>query len=447
MANRSRLKSEEEYKEIIGNKIEDTELKVTHDASRYFDELRESKSEERINPFEKKVSMDDLKTSIQSKSSSVDVDQIKEEIAKIQVEASDDSSIIPIESFQDNQDRRFSFEENARKLYENLRESKTSYYEKEIEPKKIVEEKIDTIEVVTPSIIGIKTKEDEIEKTTNNDSLSKEIDIDNIDFSIEDEPEKIEAILSEDNFEEDEIEDIPSIDLSSFKEDIIKENDFEIDELEFTENDLIADFSEENESLLELLGMDYSEDNKDILEEVQDNIEEANKDNKGDEFNLEDYLENNTESEDIETEEIEEIEDNDISLSEEKEDEDYFINNALLDLINKQAEDNEEETIFNTLSKDNDLLSQINKESNEDESMDFLNKKPVEAKLGDTLTLALNKEDSISFSPNELRELKEEDFKDNEPQKRKPIDIILSILLVVMIIVVAYILFQMISGS
>jgi len=86
MATKTRVKTEEEYNKLLGKDEESTpiEKKVTHDASKYFDELKGTKKKDENNPFGKWHKIDDLKETIKSENPRFNVDQVKAEIASSQ---------------------------------------------------------------------------------------------------------------------------------------------------------------------------------------------------------------------------------------------------------------------------------------------------------------------------------------------------------------------------
>lgn len=432
MANRSRVKTDEEYNSMIESKIDDKDLKVTRDASRYFDELRDLHSESEDNPFEKKVSMEDLKTSIKHSNDFVDVDQIKEEIAKMQVETKPEATIPPLDKTRDSEARRFSFEENARKLYENLRESKvTPYYDKEvvIEPIKEASEDVKIVEPVSiiKEEIEILEEKETLQPVEDN-VVVEAMEITN-DTPIIEEPIEIETVTPI-------VEEIPEMDLVQFDKDIIKEKEVEIEELDLSELELTADFTKENENFLEAVGIEKEAraqlpqeplfDAETELEEVEELVSDEDID---DFDELEKFLEANKVEEPLE------------------EFNTFHGDDELINILSDQ----EEQVDYNTLVNEKDLMDQINEIKDEprlEDELVGLSKKPKNSGLSDTLTMALDNEKSISFSPTEIKELTEEDFKDDEvPPKRKIGDTIITILLVVMIIVVAYLAFRMITNS
>ncbi|MEG0569011.1 MAG: hypothetical protein RR543_01360, partial [Erysipelotrichales bacterium] len=119
---KSRVKSDQEYQDILGFSFDNVREGKDSNISGYFDELRENENITiDVNPFDKIVSIGDIKDSLKSDLDQTNVLDIKAEIALAQ---SNHNELYDEESKRaENKSNKGVTGENTRKLYDNLRYS------------------------------------------------------------------------------------------------------------------------------------------------------------------------------------------------------------------------------------------------------------------------------------------------------------------------------------
>lgn len=397
---KSRIKSEEEYNKILGVTPINSEEKpkTTHDASQYFDELKDSKKEQNddSNPFDRVISVEQIKENLKH-SGSNNVENIKAQIASAQKEvlvededvADDADSYVRTTKHSSDGKKEFSFEENARKLYENLRGSNLNMQTNpkrtaDEEPKKTNE--IDVVEPISISKERVTSPEPIVETPVATNTIP--------------ETSSLEA-----NFES------------------LKGEAESADCLELT-----ADFTLENENFIDAI----NQRKKDRAKlPVEPNFEPQST------IAPEPIIENPVTAEPV-------ADDN-------------------MDLV-KQLD--EQMGILEETSKMDDIVQPISEMSSQPqiepispvppvvdeqvagggiaEELDMLTKSKPKEDLSSTLTLALDPENSISFSPDDMKTLKNEELlTDKEKPKSRIGDIIVTVALIIMICIVVFLLVKM----
>ncbi|MDH6604298.1 hypothetical protein OKW23_001457 [Bacilli bacterium PM5-9] len=378
MMAKSRIKSEEEYNQILGvtqtNNKE--EKKTTNDANQYFNELKESQNEvKESNPFDRVISVEQIKENLKHNDNANNVQKIKEQIALAQKEIGgtlsedeiEDTVVRPAHQSTDNQ-KEFSFEENARKLYENLRGSNINKQAPKIveeEPKKASE-----LEVVEPI------------------SISKER------VSALESPQVEKPIAQQ----KEEVV-IPAT--SSLEEDLKRvQRELSTDDV----LELTADFTMENENFIDAINQRKKSEQPLVQEQqvIQQQPLKNTSTINDDELDINKQLE----------EQMNMLEDTSSIKMEPK-----VVEKAKEQPVNERG-----------IADELELIGKPKKEKNE---------------LGNTLTLALNQEDSVKFSTKDMKTLKSDDFLDDEKPKGKVGEIIITVALIVMICVVVFLLVKM----
>ncbi|WP_423363818.1 hypothetical protein [Mycoplasma sp. P36-A1] len=423
---KSRVKSDAEYQKMLGveeKKAEDK--KVTNDASQYFDELRGTKKTNTDNPFDRVISVSELKESIKNNDPKYSVENIKEEIAKNQISNRNSEKEQPIDldeviivdknqpTNSNKQKGAFSFEANSRKLYENLRENSISV--KSVDAKEVnysdLKEK-DDIEIIEPK------------------SISQERDNSSL-------------------IVKDEIETIPDTKPTDLKDEFDKVNNNE----DIVNYDVVTDFTRENENFLDQIRQGIASREQQAVEkeevaEIEAEIEEPEvkipeTDTIEEPQNLDDtlmfskFFTNNQEQDDDITDEIEIQDTQDLfkhlnsqmeSLSHEAEYEDTHINDD-----NDQGHHTNDTQIINTqpqIDTENTIMSNT-KRNNE--------------RLSDTLSMALGPNDENSMSTKTL-DLSDLEKGTKKKKKRSTIDMVINTVLLIMIAVIIYLLFKYTQG-
>jgi len=393
---KSRIKSEEEYNQILGvssvsSSIQEKEEKTTHDASQYFDELRGAQNE-KGNPFDRVVSVERIKEKLKSSDNAQNVEKIKEQIASAQREVPNDiitdsieETIVRPTKHTIDSKREFSFEENARKLYENLRGDTLKAHA----PMPIVEPEKE-IEVVEPISISV----DRVNEFDNKQEVVF--------------PEVVEQVVVEPK-SEDVIPTTESLEDSLMRLQQEKPND----NLELT-----ADFTLENENFIDAINQSKKEPVEEIIEDI--------------------FIEEALPEETPKKAQEELAEDVDFDFTGQL-NEQMDIIEGKEDIEDQEAMPIVEEDIFIEEPVDQEELNngELGKE------LEGLTKHKPREDLGKTLTLALNQNDSVSFPANDMKALKNEDVDVEEAGgKRKVGDIIITIALIIMICVVIFLLVQ-----
>jgi len=393
---KSRIKSEEEYNQILGvssvsSSIQEKEEKTTHDASQYFDELRGAQNE-KGNPFDRVVSVERIKEKLKSSDNAQNVEKIKEQIASAQREVPNDiitdsieETIVRPTKHTIDSKREFSFEENARKLYENLRGDTLKAHA----PMPIVEPEKE-IEVVEPISISV----DRVNEFDNKQEVVF--------------PEVVEQVVVEPK-SEDVIPTTESLEDSLMQLQQEKPND----NLELT-----ADFTLENENFIDAINQSKKEPVEEIIEDI--------------------FIEEALPEETPKKAQEELAEDVDFDFTGQL-NEQMDIIEGKEDIEDQEAMPIVEEDIFIEEPVDQEELNngELGKE------LEGLTKHKPREDLGKTLTLALNQNDSVSFPANDMKALKNEDVDVEEAGgKRKVGDIIITIALIIMICVVIFLLVQ-----
>ena len=393
---KSRIKSEEEYNQILGvssvsSSIQEKEEKTTHDASQYFDELRGAQNE-KGNPFDRVVSVERIKEKLKSSDNAQNVEKIKEQIASAQREVPNDiitdsieETIVRPTKHTIDSKREFSFEENARKLYENLRG--------------------DTLKAHAPMPIVVPEKEIEVVEPISI-SVDRVNEFDNKQEVVF--PEVVEQVVVEPK-SEDVIPTTESLEDSLMQLQQEKPND----NLELT-----ADFTLENENFIDAINQSKKEPVEEIIEDI--------------------FIEEALPEETPKKAQEELAEDVDFDFTGQL-NEQMDIIEGKEDIEDQEAMPIVEEDIFIEEPVDQEELNngELGKE------LEGLTKHKPREDLGKTLTLALNQNDSVSFPANDMKALKNEDVDVEEAGgKRKVGDIIITIALIIMICVVIFLLVQ-----
>ncbi|MGL4382873.1 MAG: hypothetical protein ACRCTA_04060, partial [Bacilli bacterium] len=149
---KSRVKSNEEYDKILGVEKEQVELVTTNNAIEYFESLKATQVSE-TNPFERTLSLKEIKANLRTGTTGSEIENIKAEIANAQASSinevdfnlTQNDLVSPkvvkrvekqsnlyqdLENTSDIQtkviqeEKSFTYEENASKLYDNLRDSR-----------------------------------------------------------------------------------------------------------------------------------------------------------------------------------------------------------------------------------------------------------------------------------------------------------------------------------
>ena len=406
---KSRIKSEEEYNEILGVAPvkNEKEEKTTNDASQYFDELRDSKKEkiqENSNPFDRVISVEQIKENLKN-TRNTDIEVIKAQIASAQKEVQfdgEEDSEVYVESakYPHDNKKEFSFEDNARKLYENLRGSNLNKHTgRPTPPKEEPKKELDVVEPISISKERVGTLESSPELIEPKDS--------------------IETIQTS----------IPSV--SSLQEnfDDLKKEPTPADRLELT-----ADFSMENENFMDAINQ--KKQNNNLLPKELELIRQKQEDN------LETVLP------EIETN-IDET-DETLDLVQELDEQMDYLDGAKTDAFPVEPVKEEADTAIPPveLAKEEmnaDLLAvePIKEEIDNHgiaEELESLTKPSPKNNLSNTLSLALDRDTSISFSPEDLKTLSEDELIDDKPKKGRVGEIVLTVSLIIMIIVVIFLL-------
>jgi hypothetical protein len=401
----TRVKSDEEYNKLLGI---DEEVTI-NSAQEFFS--KQQKNKEKTNPFDNTMSIEDIKKQLREKEVG-SIEEIKKEIAQAQSNMTSDEVVVsePVSK------RKFSFEENARQLYENLRASSLNshVFSRPSEVQETAKDAIKPSEVIDDEPKDMQLENSAIEPT-------------------QQEPIKI----IEENIKEDK--DVNGSAITPLLEDV--------DPLT-----LIDDFDEENNSFLEAI------DDKNDLSELQSNIASLEKDAINDDLTdietsgntaILDELDSQMASlndvndevmvlPEIEPEVIPEINDAVVKTKDE---------NDIASSLDALFSDTPKELELNTPQAETPLdLTDVSKDESSDiakqlEQLNILStpKNDKEKDFNNTLSLALDKEKSLSFTDNELGYLKDDDDTDIiKTKKSKTFDILLTIFLVIMICIVGF---------
>lgn len=357
---KSRIKSEEEYNEILGVKQETQENVVTNDANSYFNKVNEESNE--TNPFNGVVSLDELKRNLK-----------KDELASNEMRPRVEPEEKELADYQRRQ--TFNFEENSKKLYENLRGSH-----------------IGTRRNVNKNASDVKVNE-----------------IDIIDEG---------SVVNKPTFEGSTIPNTSPL-AQEF-------NRFEYSE-PIDKMDLTADFTAENENFIDAINLQKQKIEmpaftseiqtppafqEEVSEPVQPGLEPEAKT-----IVLEDDLASQL----------------DQQLA--------SLNN---DAIQEEVKQSEPaplpfEHVFPTTPHEQPQIEELVSNRNLSDEIDQLTKSKPKANLNDTLSIALDPEHASNFSPDDLDALRSNEINaELEKSKRRPVDVIITVVLVVLILVLAF---------
>ncbi|MDL2212202.1 hypothetical protein LJB88_04930, partial [Erysipelotrichaceae bacterium OttesenSCG-928-M19] len=424
---KSRIKSEEEYNEILGVAPQSNEQKeaVFNDANQYFEKLNEEKQTPAdSNPFNKVISVEEIKENLKN-TGTYNVESIKAQIAsaqkEIQNEEDDNLDGFVGGAKHSSEKKEFSFEENARKLYENLRVSNINVHSKKAESNEVDEKaaRAKEIEVVEPISISK-------ERVANIDNVKREVEV---------EPQLNNEIPNTSSLQEGLNSVRPSAPIES------------VDSLELT-----ADFTMENEDFIEAINQRQNSKpqpsaepivkipREEVVPEVKESIPLV--DNNADDLVKQldaqmSYLEDSP----VETEPIipqqpivEEVQ----AMGQPPIMEQPVVEQPAQPIIEPQPVVQEAEK-----KPEMPLNQQPQAVDNNQMAMELekLTKPQQKSSLTDTVSLALDRESSISFSPDDMQTLQSEELlTDKQKPKSKVGETIITIALVIMILVVLFLL-------
>jgi hypothetical protein len=427
VATKSRVKTDQEYKELLGIEDEKTPEKVTHDASQYFDELRGSKQRKKENPFDKVVSVNQLKESLKESNPKYNVENIKKEIAKNQVETHADdydknSDVIISKPTNHTVLDEEAYKHNAQKLYNDLRKKNLS-----------ATEHINNIDDTTSADLLEPSTEINSEITSEPNSENPVSNDETTDVDSSDQPLLQPEVhnLDHSETESENIEEPISLDQIAQASDFTMENQNFLDQIKNgaanTEVAPVATDIHDDTSKIE-------DTNKIPFENNEEN-DANNKENEYEPYDFAKFLE------DQESEDDSDGEYNSVAI-ENTDDLHSHLNTQISQLEEQVKVDDSttepsytDNTQLNMPTINNDIHANT-QQLFANTNAGVLNNKDEHDKMLDTLTNALGNSDlENTIKANELEDI-------DKPKKKFNIDILINIALIIMIIVIFFLLYQ-----
>lgn len=483
---KSRVKSDAEYQEILGlDTKKPEEKKVTHDASQYFDELRGTKKTSSDNPFSRVISVSELKENIKQNNPKYNVENIKEEIAKNQAlstsknstveEPIDREQVIPIETLPTNDQKpkgSFSFEQNSRKLYDNLREKTIKVSDQDSKVPTLNQS--DDIEIIEPanqksSTSNVQTKE--VQPVQPVEVETQEIE-EKESFIPETKPSQLQQTF-DDIHEDSDHEAVDITDFTRENENFLaqirdnisqRQNNYENPALDKTQE--LETIKEDELENTQALDLDEKAEEETLYEQAVEEVEHEPEQEQLEQPSLEDTLMfskffKQTPSED-EVENIEETQQPELQQDENDEIElantqDLFnhLNQQMQTLDSEADYDQELEEVEEHKNVEVKKFKEPNQALNlddfgtnpslNDNLIDHLNENEKHDRLSNTLNLALGPNDEEASQTKTL-DLSDLEKRTQKSKQRSTIDIVINILLVVMIVVIFFLLYKSFNG-